>query len=79
MAVVATAGTTLTDAKRRWQAKVCADGSIACEAHAGSIHKVGAMVQSAPACNGWTYWHAERASGLVLIDSFREKLRAQMR
>ena len=26
----------------------------------GSIHKVGAPVQNAPSCNGWTFWHFER-------------------
>ena len=52
-------GTMLTDAKRRWTATVGADGSIACDGHAGSIHKVGAALQGAPSCNGWTFWHVE--------------------
>ena len=26
----------------------------------GSIHKVGATLQGAPSCNGWTFWHVER-------------------
>jgi modification methylase len=47
----------LVDAKRRWNAAVLADGSLVCGAHAGSIHKVGAALQSAPSCNGWTFWH----------------------
>ena len=50
-------GTALTDAKRRWTATVRVDGSIACASHAGSIHKVGAALQNAPSCNGWTFWH----------------------
>ncbi len=53
------AGTRLTDAKRRWNASVQADGSIACDGHAGSIHKVGAALQNAPSCNGWTFWHRD--------------------
>src|SRR3712207_1979692 len=48
-------GTMLTDAKRRWQARVCADGSIDHQGEQGSIHKMGAAVQGAPACNGWTF------------------------
>ena len=28
--------------------------------HSGSIHKVGAALQGAPSCNGWTFWHVER-------------------
>src|SRR6476620_1715137 len=37
-------GTQVTDAKRRWTATVRADGSIVCDAHSGSIHKVGAAL-----------------------------------
>jgi modification methylase len=66
-------GTLLTDSKRRWQAKVCADGSIACEAHAGSIHKVGAAMQGAPSCNGWSFWHVEEAGKLQPIDTLRQR------
>jgi modification methylase len=66
-------GTFLTDSKRRWQAKVCADGSIACEAHAGSIHKVGAALQGAPSCNGWSFWHVEEGGALQPIDALRQR------
>jgi modification methylase len=66
-------GTVLTDSKRRWQAKVCADGSIACEAHAGSIHKVGAALQGAPSCNGRSFWHVEEAGELQPIDALRQR------
>jgi modification methylase len=68
-----TPGTVLTDSKRRWQAKVCADGSIACEAHSGSIHKVGAALQGAPSCNGWSFWHVEEAGALQPIDALRQR------
>ena len=34
----------------------------------GSIHKVGAPVQNAPACNGWTFWHFERSGDGVPLD-----------
>jgi modification methylase len=53
------AGTTLTDAKRRWSASVLADGSLQCGEYSGSIHKVGAALQGAPSCNGWTFWHID--------------------
>src|SRR5215210_1282206 len=66
-------GTLLTDSKRRWQAKVCADGSIACETHAGSVHKVGAALQGAPSCNGWTFWHVEEGGKLQPIDTLRQR------
>ena len=67
------AGTLLTDSRRRWHARVCADGSIASETEQGSIHKVGAAVQGAPACNGWTFWHYEEAGGLMPIDTLRQR------
>jgi modification methylase len=67
-------GTTLTDSKRRWEARVCADGSIAAPAgEPGSIHKVGAAVQGAPSCNGWTFWHFEEAGALMPIDTLRQR------
>ena len=73
------AGTKLTDAKRRWTATVRADGSIACEAHAGSIHKVGAALQGAPSCNGWTFWHVEEGGSLIVLDALRQQHLSQHR
>ena len=67
------AGMKLTDAKRRWMASVRADGSIACESHSGSIHKVGAALQGAPSCNGWTFWHVVQDGTLTLIDDLRQQ------
>ena len=66
-------GTTLTDARRRWTATVRADGSINCGSHAGSIHKVGAALQNAPSCNGWTLWHVEQGGALTLLDVLRQQ------
>jgi modification methylase len=65
-------GALLTDAKRRWSARVLADASIEQEGRQGSIHKIGAAVQGAPACNGWTFWHVEREGALVPIDALRQ-------
>ena len=70
---VVAAGATLTDAKRRWTATVRADGSIACEAHSGSIHKVGAALQKAPSCNGWTFWHVVAGNSLTVLDALRQQ------
>ncbi len=67
------AGSELTDAKRRWTAIVGADGSIVCDGHAGSIHKVGAALQGAPSCNGWTFWHVERDGRTQPIDALRQQ------
>jgi modification methylase len=59
-------------------ARVRADGSLVVGELSGSIHKVGAMVQSQPACNGWTYWHFRTDKGLTPIDVLRAKVRAEM-
>jgi modification methylase len=65
-------GTLVCDIKRRWQALVRADGSLILGEDSGSIHKIGANVQGAPSCNGWTFWHYETADGLKPIDSLRQ-------
>ena len=67
-----TAGTVLTDKKRRIKALVRADGSLVAEAETGSIHGLGAKVQGAPSCNGWTYWHIEHEGELKPIDAIRK-------
>jgi len=72
------AGAMLFDPTRRHAARVRADGSVACRDHSGSIHKIGAHVQGAPACNGWTYWHLESRGKLISIDLLRQKVRAEM-
>jgi len=66
-------GTALMDSKRKFAATVGVDGSIACNGHTGSIHKVGAVLQGAPSCNGWTYWHVERMGLLEPIDTLRQR------
>ena len=66
-------GSVLTDARRRWKAVVRVDGSLDCEGQpAGSIHKVGAGVQGAPSCNGWTFWHVDNGKELRVIDAVRQ-------
>ena len=66
-------GTTLTDKQRRIAAEVTAEGSLVSGAHRGSIHQVGAAVQNAPSCNGWTFWHFERNGALVPLDILRKE------
>ncbi len=72
------AGEVLYDQRRRFTARVAADGSLATAGFRGSIHQVGAYVQKAPACNGWQFWCAEIKGELVPIDVFRQKLRADL-
>jgi modification methylase len=67
------AGAVLVDAKRRFSVTVRADGSVLSGDTTGSIHKLGSVLQSAPACNGWTFWHYETADGLKPIDALRQE------
>lgn len=68
-------GAVLTDARRRHRALVKADGTIAAAGFTGSIHRVGAQVQEAASCNGWSYWHIERGGRLCPIDDIRSEVR----
>ncbi len=71
-------GTTLTDAKNKYEAIICADGSLKVNQFRGSIHKVGAALQDAPSCNGWTFWHYKEKDNYKPIDELRAQLRKAM-
>jgi modification methylase len=62
----------------RFKAKVRADGTLIGNDVKGSIHQVGAHLEGAPSCNGWTYWHFRRDGKLVPIDILRQQIRAEM-
>ena len=59
-------------------AKVRADGSLVSAEHRGSIHQVGAAIEGAPSCNGWTYWQFKREGKLIPIDFLRQQVRAEI-
>ncbi len=59
-------------------AKVRADGTLAADGVSGSIHQVGAALEGAPSCNGWTYWCFRRDGRTVPIDVLRQQIRAEM-
>jgi modification methylase len=63
---------------RGQMAKVRADGTLIADQVKGSIHKVGAELEGAPSCNGWTYWHFKRDGQMVSIDVLRQQIRAEM-
>lgn len=71
-------GAILTDARARHVAEVRADGSLRAGSHIGSIHRVGALVQGLPACNGWTFWHFEDRGARAPIDDLRRVVRTEM-
>ena len=51
-------------------------GSLVAGELTGSIHKLGALVDQAAACNGWTFWHMKTDRGLQPIDVLRTEVRA---
>jgi modification methylase len=71
-------GAVLLDPSGRHAARVRADGSLACADAVGSIHKIGAHVQGATACNGWMFWHFKVEGQLKPIDVLRQQIRAEM-
>src|SRR6185437_9171672 len=78
------AGDILVDERKRYRAMVRADGTVSLfdngssTAIVGSIHKIGALAQGLPACNGWTFWHTENGGKLAPLDSLRNAFRATM-
>ncbi len=71
-------GTVLHGPNKRWRAKVRADGTLIAADFKGSIHQVGAHLQGAPSCNGWSFWHLDVEGKSVPIDILRQKIRAEM-
>ncbi|WP_105381726.1 site-specific DNA-methyltransferase [Neorhizobium alkalisoli] len=68
-------GQVLTDERRRYSAIIRADGTLAANGEAGSIHRLGAKVQGFDACNGWTFWHFDDGQSLQPIDALRAIIR----
>lgn len=62
----------------RHTAKVRADGTLVGGDVKGSIHQVGAALEGAPSCNGWTYWCFKRDGKRVSIDVLRQQIRAEL-
>jgi len=72
-------GENLYSLNGRWKAKVRADGTLITGESRGSIHQVGAALEGAPSCNGWTYWSYKRNGKHIPIDTLRQQIRAEMR
>jgi len=70
-------GMVLSSADGRRKAKLRADATLSADGTTGSIHQVGAAVQGAPSCNGWTFWHFEKDGALVPIDWLRQQIQAE--
>ena len=61
----------------RHKAKVRADGTLIGDDIKGSIHQVGAALEGAPSCNGWTYWGFKQDGKMVPIDILRQQIRSE--
>jgi modification methylase len=76
------AGDMVFDQRKRLRARIKADATLLASSqngdHRGSIHKVGAELQGAPSCNGWTFWHFERDNRLAPLDLLRQQIRAEI-
>ena len=70
-------GEELTSVNGRYRAKVRVDGTLIGHDVKGSIHQVGAALEGAPSCNGWTYWSFKRNGKLLPIDLLRQQIRAE--
>ncbi len=71
-------GEVLVSMNGRHTAKVRADGTLISDEFKGSIHQVGAALEGAPSCNGWTYWNFRRDGKAVPIDVLRQQIRSEM-
>jgi DNA modification methylase len=50
---------------------VLSDGKLEYKKQTGSIHKIAALIQQTPSCNGWKFWYIVRNNKPVLIDDLR--------
>jgi len=71
-------GTRLHGPGGRYAATVRADGSLKSDQCSGSIHQVGAQLQGAPSCNGWTFWNVDVEGRSVSIDALRQQVRTEL-
>ena len=71
-------GEVLVSVNGRHRAKVRVDGTLIAESAKGSIHQVGAALEGAPSCNGWTFWCFRRDGVAVPIDLLRQQIRAEL-
>ncbi|MDR3113864.1 MAG: site-specific DNA-methyltransferase [Endomicrobium sp.] len=60
-----------TRKKYNKRAKVLSDGNLHYEERTGSIHKIGAIIQQTPSCNGWKFWYVFKNNKALLLDDLR--------
>ena len=61
-----------TRKKYNKKAKILENGSLLYEDNiVGSIHKIGALIQQTPSCNGWKFWYLSKDNKILLLDDLR--------
>jgi modification methylase len=55
------------------QAKVLKNWLLEFEKNVGSIHKIWALIQESPSCNGWKFWYILRNNETLLLDELRQE------
>jgi modification methylase len=55
------------------RAEVLIDGNLHYENNIGSIHRIGAIIQQTPSCNGWKFWYAFKNNKPLLLDNLRAR------
>ncbi|MDR3050028.1 MAG: site-specific DNA-methyltransferase [Elusimicrobiota bacterium] len=55
------------------KARVLDNGNLSYDNNIGSIHRIGAIIQQTPSCNGWKFWYALKNKKAFLIDDLREE------
>ena len=71
-------GDMLYSMNKRRAARIRADGTLIADGIKGSIHQVGASLEGAPSCNGWTYWCFKKKNEFIPIDMLRKQVRSEM-
>jgi site-specific DNA-methyltransferase (adenine-specific)/modification methylase len=66
-------GSSIFDLKKKFSAKIMADGSIKHKQSEGSIHKVAAKIMGTESYNGWAYWHCNINGSMIPIDNLRQR------
>ena len=67
-------GSILFDQKKKFNAKIMADGSLKHKGNEGSIHRLAAKIMGTESYNGWTYWYCNIKGNSVSIDNLRQRL-----
>jgi len=55
------------------EAFVLETGNLEMDGINGSIHKIGAIVEHTPSCNGWNFWYCKYKNKIYLLDELREE------